>query len=143
MGGEKMKRITLVMAVLAVIFTSGFHCYGAEKDCPDIMGIWDFNLECVGVNLNDELVFGSSQRSGAITQQNGCVFAGNISTFVWLGALHGKGDTEITSQFGGATASGQLIGHKLDKMTFTYTYTGDTEGRHQTNCTGIGTRRVN
>ncbi len=136
-----MKRITIVMAVVAVIFTTGFYCYGAEKDCPDIMGMWDFNLECVGFNVSNELVFGSSLRSGAITQQNGCVFAGNISTFVWLGALHGKGNTEITSQFGGATASGQLIGHKLDEMIFTYTYTGDEDGKLQTTCTGKGTRR--
>ena len=129
------------LALLSTLIVSGGAAAGPA--CPDIVGTWQFALTC-GVATTPDPHFGPRSFVGTVSTQDGCVFVGTTSDgFTWVGALAGDGNRAVSSDYGGAKATGELSarrGSLYTRMTFTYTFSGPTPGAASTACTGIATR---
>jgi hypothetical protein len=141
-----VKKIGFLVLLYSALATGG----ASAAPCPDVVGTWNFTLQCVAINTNPVTHatapdFGTPLLQGFITQQQGCAFVGELGPLgvsfgpnSWIGVLSGTGDRTVNFNWFGANGTGELsANHK--KMTFTYTYSAT--GQPTTGCTGDGVRQ--
>ena len=133
-----MRASLLPVAAFAAL---AFAAPAQAAPCHDVRGDWTFTLQCVTVGATTR--FETREIEGTISEQSGCVFAGELHGYDWVGALHGDANRRVTSDYGGAKATGQLMDRRkglFREMTFTYTFSVDGEPGAPTACTGVGVR---
>jgi hypothetical protein len=139
-----MKRLTALQLLACASMSTGV---ALAAPCPNVVGTWNFTLQCVRADTNPApppatvAVFGTLAVTGIIAQQQGCTFAGDLGGFgpnSWIGALSGSGGDTVSFNWFGATGTGEISGNQKN-MTLTYTYSAT--GAPTTACTGSGVKQ--
>jgi hypothetical protein len=139
------------ISILVLLYSSLATGLASAAPCPDVVGTWDFTLQCVRVNTNPSpppatvANFGTLLLQGFITQQQACAFAGELgppgASFgpnSWIGVLSGTGGRTVNFNWFGANGAGELSANHQN-MTFTYTFSAT--GEPTTACTGSGVKQ--
>jgi hypothetical protein len=132
---------------LVLLFSSLAAGIARAAPCPNLVGTWQINLQCVRVDTNPSPppatvpVFGTLAIQGIVAQQQGCAFVGDLGSFgpnSWVGVLSGTGGSTVNFNWFGAVGTGEVASnHKSMALTYTFSATG----QPTTACTGVGVKQ--
>lgn len=129
---------------LVLFFSSLAIGVASAAPCPNVVGTWNFTLQCVRADVSPPgPVFGSISITGIVAEEQACAFAGDLGSFgpnSWVGVLDGR---KVTFNWETPSGSSQVavgtgeVSANDKQMTISYT----SSEVPPTACTGVGIKQ--